>query len=281
MKYFRSKNIISILLFFLGLSILFYPLISDKWNTYRDQTLLVAYDKEIKHSSKKDVDKIWEAAKKYNKALGIQKVPDAFSVREDIKDRKYESSLNIGNNQVMGYIDIPSIKVNIPIYHYTTDSSLSKGAGHLFGSALPVGGEGTHTVISAHRGLPSAKLFTDLPLVKKGDYFYFHILNHSITYKVDKIIVVKPYQVETLAGARGKDYATLITCTPYGVNTKRLLVRGHRVPYNKDKHNRESNKNSKVDTKRLIIQCIAGISGIILALAIFNTYKFISKNKNS
>lgn len=279
MKHLNKNNIGFIILFFIGLGILLYPTISNEWNNYRDNILIESYDKKVQKVDKTEINKFWEEAEDYNKQLGIQPVPDAFSIRDGIKDKTYESVLNMESDGMMGYIDIPSIKVNIPIYHYTTDDSLSKGAGHLFGSALPVGGEGTHTVVSAHRGLPSAELFTNLPLLKNGDYFYFHILDRVIAYKVDQILTVEPHEVESLAGETGIDYATLITCTPYGVNTQRLLVRGHRVAYDKDEHVKESERGSKIDRNHLLIQALCGLIGLILALVIFAIYGFLSRKR--
>ncbi|MFZ2254372.1 MAG: class C sortase, partial [Bifidobacterium adolescentis] len=148
------------------------------------------------------------------------------------EDAEYTSFLNEDPNGVMAYINIPRLKSTLPIYHYTTPESLQKGVGHLRGSALPVGGKNTHAVLSAHRGLPTSRLFTDLDKVRKGDHFYITVLNRTLAYEVDRISVVKPDQTKELSVQPGKDLVTLVTCTPYGVNTQRLLVRGHRVPYN-------------------------------------------------
>ena len=165
---------------------------------------------------------------------------------------------------MMGYISIPAIDVEITIYHYTNEGTLKKGAGHLLGSSLPVGGEGTHSVISAHRGLPSAKLFSDLNLLGNGDSFYIHILDRTLKYEVDQVLVVEPDQTESLAMVAGKDYVTLVTCTPYGVNTQRLLVRGHRVP--NDEATPDAAK--KRDYKKLLITLLCVIAGIALAYVI-------------
>lgn len=227
----KKKNYIGLgLLFLIGLSILLYPMISDVWNKHRDNILISKYSSSVSSDENSEkIDSMWKAAEKYNEQIKQESVPDAFSVRDGEKDSTYESLLNLNGDGMMGYVEIPVIDVKIPIYHYTTDESLEKGAGHLFGSSLPVGGESTHAILSAHRGLPSAKLFTDLNLVEEGDIFYLHILNQTLAYEVDQIQTVLPDQTESLAIEEGKDYVTLVTCTPYAVNTHRLLVRGHRT----------------------------------------------------
>ena len=275
----KKKNIGLILFFIFGFLILIYAIVSNAWNSYRANQLLSSYDKKIKSNQKKENIKMWEDAIAYNNELGIQPVPDAFSVRDGIHDTKYESLLNVNKNGIMGYVDIPSIKVKLPIYHYTTDESLSKGAGHLLGSSLPVGGEGTHAVVSAHRGLPTAEMFTNLPSLKKGKYFYFHVLDKIIAYKVDQILTVKPYHVSALSGEKGKDYATLITCTPYGVNTERLLVRGHRVPYNPKTYQKEKVSKGKIDSSFWFLQLLSVVIGLILAFVVVYFYVLFTKKK--
>lgn len=210
----KKKNYIGLgLLFLIGLSILLYPMISDAWNKHRDNILISKYSSSVSSDeNSKKIDSMWKAAEKYNEQIKQESVPDAFSVRDGEKDSTYESLLNLNGDGMMGYVEIPVIDVKIPIYHYTTDESLEKGAGHLFGSSLPVGGESTHAILSAHRGLPSAKLFTDLNLVKEGDVFYLHILNQTLAYEVDQIQTVLPDQTESLAITEGKDYVTLVTC---------------------------------------------------------------------
>lgn len=252
----------------IGVLILFYPYISNAWNRHRDQQLISDYRQTIDEKPKMEKEAMWEAAVAYNDALGIQPVPDAFSLREGTSDPTYESLLNIQADGMMGFVDIPKIDIEIPVYHYTKNSVLEKGAGHLFGSALPVGGLGTHTVVSAHRGLPNAEMFTNLPQLEKGDYFYFHVLDNTLAYQVDQILTVNPDQVESLSGVEGKDYATLITCTPYGVNTQRLLVRGVRVPYDKETHKKVAKGPKKVDTVYLTIQIACALLGFALSFLI-------------
>ncbi len=227
----KRKTVAVILLFVIGAAILFYPTFSNLWNQRFAQRSIDGYNNSVKEIDKEEKKALIERAIEYNNILKTEVVPDAFAVRDGINDEKYEAQLAADESGIMGSIEIPVISVNLPVYHYTTNEVLEKGAGHLLGSSLPVGGEGTHTVITAHRGLPSMRLFTDLDLIKKGDEFYIHVLGEHYAYEVDQIITVLPEQTEALALKKGKDYATLITCTPYGKNTHRLFVRGHRIPY--------------------------------------------------
>ena len=264
----KKNDIVLALLVFVGISILLYPTVSNKWNAYRNSKLISEYKNNVSNLTENKAEKMLEAAKKYNSTLGNPKVPDAFSIRDGKRDKEYDSLLNMGDG-MMGYVEVPSIDVNLPLYHYTFDSVLLKGAGHLFGSALPIGGESTHSVVSAHRGLPSEKMFTDLNLVEKGDQFYFHILGQVFAYQVDRIQVIEPSDVKYLSIEYKKDYATLVTCTPYGVNTQRLLVRGHRVPYNKNKKNIKKHGQS---VSFIILQIISAVAGIILAIVLHYLY---------
>lgn len=273
------KKIYIVLIFILGLSIAFYPLISDQWNKYRANKLIANYDNVVKEIKPDEIKKKIDDARKYNETLIGGVVPDAFSVRNGVKDKEYESLLNINNDGIIGSVEIPSIDVNIPIYHYTTDEVLAKGAGHLFGSSLPVGGESSHTVISAHRGLPSAKLFTDLDQLKDGDLFYFHVCGEIFAYKVDQILVVEPEQTSELAIKEGEDLATLFTCTPYSINSHRLLVRGHRVPYDKKEEIQEKEKVKNVQPYFLIVEIACIIGGILLALILVKLLDFIKKRR--
>ncbi|HII4499030.1 TPA: class C sortase [Clostridium perfringens] len=273
------KKIYIVLIFILGLSIAFYPLISDQWNKYRANKLIANYDNVVKEIKPDEIKKKIDDARKYNKTLIGGVVPDAFSVRNGVKDKEYESLLNINNDGIIGSVEIPSIDVNIPIYHYTTDEVLAKGAGHLFGSSLPVGGENSHTVISAHRGLPSAKLFTDLDQLKEGDLFYFHVCGEIFAYKVDQILVVEPEQTSELAIKEGEDLATLFTCTPYSINSHRLLVRGHRVLYDKKEEIQEKEKVKNVQPYFLIVEIACIIGGILLALILVKLLDFIKKRR--
>lgn len=234
MKSKLNKLIIGII-FLAGLSLLLYPFVANQWNNHRQKQLISSYeqtvsDKDAAHEI--DYDAELQKAKAYNEALLPSILPDSFAVAEaSEEDKTYMDALNIAGDEVMGIVEIPKINIKLPIYHTTDEEVLKQAAGHLEGSSLPVGGESTHAVISAHRGLPSASLFTDLDQLKKGDHFLIHVLNETLCYEVDKISVVKPEETSSLAVEERQDLVTLLTCTPYGVNTERLLVRGHRVPY--------------------------------------------------
>ncbi|MCM1025820.1 MAG: class C sortase [Roseburia sp.] len=223
------------ILFLAGLSLLLYPFISNQWNNYRQSQLINSYDEtvaEMESSGAIDYDAEWERAQDFNESLVPYILPDSFAIAEATEEnQEYLSCLNLTGDEMMGYVEIPKINVKIPIYHTTTEEVLQTAAGHLEGSSLPVGGESTHAVISAHRGLPSAALFTDLDRLEEGDYFLLYILNEVLCYQVDQTTTVEPTETEALSVVEGEDLVTLLTCTPYGVNSHRLLVRGHRVPY--------------------------------------------------
>lgn len=238
MKKIVSKIVICIM-FLAGLSLLLYPLVSNEWNTYRQEKLISSYDSQVAQKAEAgeiDYTAQWDAAKEYNEALLPSILPDSFAIAaaSDEPDETYMSCLNLNGDGMMGYVEIPKIDIKIPVYHTVKDDVLEKAAGHLEGSSLPAGGESTHSVISAHRGLPSAALFTDLDKMEKGDHFLLYILDDVLCYKVDKISVVEPDDTKDLEVEEGQDLVTLLTCTPYGVNSQRLLVRGHRVPYEEE-----------------------------------------------
>ncbi len=227
MKKDRS-TIVLIVVFFVGLSVLLYPTVSDLVNQ-RNQTRAVAGYREMTESmTETDYDAYFAAAEAYNRRLAEAESPLEDS-SEQTEDEDYEQTLDISGTGIMGYVTIDKIGVQLPIYHGVSDQVLAIAAGHLPGSSLPVGGESTHAVISAHRGLPSAKLFTNLDQLQEGDTFTVTVLNRVLTYEVDKISIVLPENTENLAITKGQDYCTLLTCTPYGINTHRLLVRGHRI----------------------------------------------------
>lgn len=234
----KTNKIVIVLIFLLGLSLLLYPLIANQWNGYRQRRLISAYDQTVadkEASGEIDYEAEWERARAYNEALLPSILPDSFAVAAaSEEDGSYMSCLNITDNGMMGKVEIPKINIELPIFHTTEEDVLQNAAGHLEGSSLPVGGKSSHAVISAHRGLPSAALFTDLDLLEEGDHFLLHILDDTLCYEVDKITVVEPEDTASLAVEDGKDLVTLLTCTPYGVNSERLLVRGHRVPYDPD-----------------------------------------------
>lgn len=236
----KRKNIILVsILFLAGLSLLLYPYISNKWNNYRQSKLISSYDEVVAQEEAAgtiDYEAEWAKAHAYNEALLPSILPDSFAVADASEgaDEEYMSCLNLAGDGMMGYIEIPKINVKIPIFHTTEDEVLQKAAGHLEGSSLPVGGEDTHAVISAHRGLPSASLFTDLDKLGEGDHFLLRVLDDTLCYEVDQTTVVEPQETEALSVVDGEDMVSLLTCTPYGVNSHRLLVRGHRVPYEEE-----------------------------------------------
>lgn len=235
----KVSTVLFALLFLAGFGILAYPTISNQWNTYRQSRLISNYDTVVSQMTEEDFTAAWEAAREYNQSFGENSImTDVFGVdkAEDITDTPYWKVLNVAGDGVMGYITIPKIHIKLSIYHGTADEVLETGVGHLNGTKLPVGGEGNHCVLSAHRGLPSAKLFTDIDQLKERDRFYLHILDEDMAYEVDRILpMVEKDDFDALGEAlkveEGQDYVTLFTCTPYGVNSHRLLVRGHRVPY--------------------------------------------------
>lgn len=231
----KAGNLVICIIFLAGLSLLLYPFVANQWNNYRQKQLISGYEQVVSDKEAAegiDYDAERKKAEEYNEALLPCVLPDSFALAESSGvDPVYMNTLNIAGDEMMGSVEIPKINIKIPIYHTTEEEVLNKGAGHLEGSSLPVGGANTHAVISAHRGLPSASLFTDLDQMKVGDHFLLHVLDETLCYEVDKISVVKPEDTTALAVEDGQDLVTLLTCTPYGVNTERLLVRGHRVPY--------------------------------------------------
>ena len=209
-----------------GMALLLYPSISDYWNSFRQSQVIANYSEQLGSLDDERYRQLIEAAQEYN--TGLLTRTNVYTLSEKQKAR-YEELLNVSGVGAMGYIEIPSINCTLPIYHGTSDAVLQIAVGHLEWSSLPVGGESTHCVLSGHRGLPSAKLFTDLDKVMTGDLFVLRILDEIITYEVDQILIVEPHVTENLLIESGQDYCTLVTCTPYGINTHRLLVRGHRV----------------------------------------------------
>lgn len=221
----HSGTILLVLIFFVGLAVMLYPTISDYINQ-RNQTRVVnSYAQQVDGLSDADYTAYFDAADVFNQEIAAD--PDALYHADHFST--YSTTLDVTGTGIMGYITIPRIGVELPIYHGTSDAVLQVAAGHLEGTSLPVGGESTHAVISAHRGLPSAKLFTNLDQLEVGDTFTITVLDRVLTYEVDKISIVLPTETDELKIAEGKDYVTLMTCTPYGINTHRLLVRGRRV----------------------------------------------------
>ena len=220
------STVILILVFFLGLSLVLYPSVSDYWNSLHQSRAIATYAEEVSGLDTGRYEQLWAEAVDYNRTLRDR--DNAFLLSETQK-AAYDGLLNVGGNGVMGYIEIPTIGVSLPIYHGTDEGVLQIAVGHIEWTSLPVGGESSHCVISGHRGLPSAKLFTNLDKLVVGDTFLFRVLDETLTYEVDQILIVEPQEVSALTIREGEDLCTLVTCTPYGINTHRLLVRGHRV----------------------------------------------------
>ena len=220
------STIILILIFLIGLSLVLYPTVADYWNSLHQSRAIATYAEEVAHIDTEKYTAVWQDAVAYNQSLRER---DNIFILSDEQKIAYDQLLNIGGNGVMGYIEIPSIGVSLPVYHGTDEAVLQIAIGHLEWTSLPVGGESTHCVVSGHTGLPSAKLFTNLNQLTAGDTFLFRILDETLTYEVDQINIVLPHETDLLHIEEGKDLCTLVTCTPYGVNSHRLLVRGHRV----------------------------------------------------
>ena len=263
---FYARVVALSLLFVAGVLFAAYPFINNFMYQMRANEQLDSLSQTIGEGDKKVYAAEIIRAQKYNTELVGQTVPDVFAIREGTVDKTYESFLNVQGNQIMGEINIPVIKVHLPIYHYSTEESLKKGCGHIFGSSLPVGGEDSHAVITAHRGLPAAKLFTDLDQVEVGDKFFIKVLGETLAYEVDNIEIVEPHETRSLAIQRGEDLVTLVTCTPYGVNTDRLLVRGHRVPYVPEEEASAAPHASSLLRNLAMIGCV--VLGVVAALGL-------------
>ncbi len=222
----RLSTWLLLLIFFVGLGLLLYPAVSDYWNSLHQSRAIANYAAEVAELDDEKYTEEREAAVAYNASLLSRADRYAPSAEERAE---YNALLDLTGSGIMGYIEIPSIKVALPIYHGTADSVLQIAIGHIVGTSLPIGGEGTHCVVSGHRGLPSARLFTDLDQLREGDVFMMRVLDETLTYEVDQILIVLPHEISSLAISPGEDLVTLVTCTPYGINSHRLLVRGHRI----------------------------------------------------
>ena len=265
MKFIKKhfSTLIILLILFAGLALLLYPTISDYWNSFHQTRAIASYVKAVDHLDQKDYQKIWNEARQYNERLGKTGIKMPLSKEEE---KTYEKLLNVSGNGIMGYIEIPKIRVSLPIYHGMDEGVLQIATGHLAGTSLPVGGKSSHCAISGHRGLPSARLFTDLDKMTKDDIFMIHVLNKTLTYEVDQIRIVLPDDLSNLKIEDGQDLCTLITCTPYGVNTHRLLVRGHRIA-NLDT---ESAAADAVKVDPLVVASVVAIPVLLLlVLALF------------
>ena len=222
----QGTTVILLLVFVIGLSLLLYPTFSDWWNSMHQSRAVASYVEKVADIDSDKYDRLWNDAWDYNASL--RERSNSYTLTEEQK-AEYDRLLDVGGIGIMGYIEIPIIGVTLPIYHGTDEAVLQIAIGHLEWTSLPVGGESSHCVVSGHRGLPSARLFTDLDKLVVGDIFMFRVLDEILTYEVDQILIVKPNETEALVIEQGKDLCTLVTCTPYGINSHRLLVRGHRV----------------------------------------------------
>ncbi len=229
--------------FLTGFFILMYPSFADAWNRHRNKLLAAEYEETVSEIQSDEIERIAGEAREYNRQHTVNEVQDIFENSEDYTlSHPYDSLLNPNGDEVMGSIEIPKINIELAIYHGTGAEALSKGVGHIQGTSIPVGGVNTHAVLAAHRGLANAKLFTDLDRMETGDIFFLHILGDTLAYQVDQINVVSPDDLTLIQIEPGRDLCTLLTCTPYGVNTHRLLVRGSRVPYRPEAVSEESGK---------------------------------------
>ena len=219
------STIILVIILIIGLSLLLYPTVADWWNSFHASRAIASYDSIVANLSDEDYTSLFEDAQEYNRKLAQLKYPLMYY--DEIEG--YNDLLNITGNGVMGYVEIPRIDVRLPIYHGTSEGVLQIAAGHMEGTSLPTGGESTHCALSAHRGLPSARLFTDLDKLEVGDTFVLNVIDRVLTYEIDQILIVEPTNVEPLYVTEGEDYCTLVTCTPYGINSHRMLVRGTRT----------------------------------------------------
>ena len=268
----RSKiiTLALLILFFVGLSLLLYPAISQYWNSKVQSKAVSLYENNLMSMSADEYSQFFRDAYDYNQKLSELDFPYTDYNKID----GYENALDVNGKGMMGYVDIDKIQVKLPIYHGTSDSVLAQACGHLEGSSLPVGGEGTHAVLSAHRGLPSAKLFTNLDKMQIGDIFTVTILDRVLTYQVDQIKIVKPNDLSYITAVPKKDYCTLLTCTPYGINTHRLLIRGVRVPTVNQKALYINSEAYLVD--RIIVMPIVALP-ILFVLIVYVFFKPVRK----
>ncbi len=267
----KKVTVILLIVFFIGLSVLLYPTISSYWNSKTQSEAIVDYEKMLETYKPEDFTAVFEAADEYNKKLAS--LDFQYHDYELLKEEYYKT-LDLSGTGMMGYLTIPKISQELPVYHGTANDVLSVAAGHFEGSSLPVGGESTHSVVSAHRGLPTAVLFTHLDRMEIGDTFYFTILDRTITYEVDQIRIVEPDDTELIQLEKGKDYCTLLTCTPYGINTQRLLVRGHQVDATQKRTLYVANEGYRIDT--LVVMPFVALP-IVAVLLVYIMFKPIKK----
>ncbi|NSG82666.1 class C sortase [Blautia schinkii] len=274
-------NIFFALVFLAGAGVFLYPTVSDMWNQYRNVRLVSRYDEAVTDLSDNEYEKLWNEAKEYNAEHPVNSIVDAFGEKDDyVLTQPYDQVLDPNGEGLMGSIEIPKINAKLAIYHGLSKTVLEKGVGHVEGTSLPVGGKSTHAVLAAHRGLPSAKLFTDLDQMKKGDIFILHILGKNLAYKVDQIRTVLPEETGELDIVEGEDHVTLVTCTPYGVNTHRLLVRGIRTKYAEGEIRNDetiSHRLAVTDPRKVLAGGFAVL--IVLILLIYLSVRYRDKKR--
>lgn len=272
----HMSTIIAILVFITGLSLLLYPTVSNYWNSKHQSRVVANYTDTLAKMDKKEKQYAIDQAVQYNESLVLN--GNRFSP-SDSELSVYKSLLNADGTGMMGYITIPEIRCKLAIYHSVDDSVLQVGVGHLEGSSLPVGGSSTHCVISGHRGLPSARLFTDIDRLEKGDLFYLHVYGNVLAYEVDKISVVEPEDYGPLEIEEGKDFCTLLTCTPYGINTQRLMVRGHRVVDSLYDESNITSDAARVDT--LVVASCVGVVLLLVGFIVSKIWRLRGREKNN
>ena len=256
------STIILILILLIGLSLLLYPTLSDYWNSVHQSQAIAEYVEAVSNMDQEKYDLMLDNAKAYNQKLASS--PTHWRLSDEEKN-EYNSLLDVSGTGIMGHIEIPKINCSLPIYHGTDENVLQIAVGHISGSSLPVGGESTHTVLSGHRGLPSAKLFTNLDKLEEGDIFMIRVMDEVLTYEVDNILIAEPDDFSSLGIEQGKDLCTLVTCTPYGINTHRLLVRGHRI------ENIEQSSSARVTADAMQIEplLVASVIGVPILIILF------------
>lgn len=259
----QFSTILLFIVFFAGLSLLLYPTLSDYVNSMHQTVAIAAYSEQVAAIDKEDYAAYWQAAMDFNR--GIQDRRNQF-VLSDEESTRYYDLLNLSGTGIMGYIEIPAIEIALPVYHGTSDDVLQVAVGHLDWTSLPVGGKSTHCVLSGHRGLPSAKLFTHLDQLVVGDVFVLRVLDEVMTYEVDQVLIVKPDETDALKIENGKDYCTLVTCTPYGINTHRLLVRGHRIE-NAEEALTVHITSEAIQIEPMLVSSVVGIPLLMLSMA--------------
>lgn len=267
------STVIFILIFLTGLSLLLYPTVSDRWNRMHQTRAITAYAEAAASLDDADYERILADAHAYNEALAAQGGGAALTEEEKAA---YEVQLNIAGQGIMGYIDIPKIDCHLPIYHGTSEGVLQTAIGHLEGSSLPVGGKDTHCVLSGHRGLPSARLFTDLDQMVAGDLFMVCVLDEILTYQVDQVLVVLPEETEALAIEPGEDLCTLVTCTPYGVNSHRMLVRGRRT----DTLSEGETQRITADAMQIETPLVVSVAAVPMIAVLFSAFMYAVQRRS-